>query len=70
MNPESIARLLAKVPAELIADVFHLIERALTSSDPKDAIARALQVLAHEKASDAAVDALFEAKKHVPGSGV
>jgi hypothetical protein len=68
--PEPLARLLAGVPAELVADLFNLLQKALTSPDPKDAIARAAQVLAHEKTADAAVDAMFEFKKRVPGSGV
>jgi hypothetical protein len=70
MIPEPLARLLANVPAELVGDLFNLLQKVLTSPDPKDALARAAQVLAHEKASDAAVDAMFEAKKHIPGSGV
>lgn len=65
MIPENIARLLASVPAELLADLFNLIETALTASNPKDAIARAAQVLAHEKVADAAIDQLFDAKRRV-----
>jgi hypothetical protein len=69
MIPESIARLLSKVPPDLVGDLFALIEKALAAPNPKDAIARAAQVLAHEVASEAAVDAMFEARKHVPGTG-
>ncbi len=70
MIPEPLARLLASVPAELVADLFNLLQKVLTSPNPKDALARAAQVLTHEKASDAAVDAMFAAKNRVPGSGV
>lgn len=74
MIPEPLARLLAGVPAELVADLFNLLQKVLTSADPKDALARAAQVLAHEKASGAAVDAMFaaksEIKNRVPGSGL
>ncbi len=73
MIPEPLARLLAGVPAELVADLFNLLQKVLTSPNPKDAVARAAQVLAHETASEAAVDAMFaakaEGKKHIPGTG-
>jgi len=68
--PESLARAIAKVPVELVVEVVELLERVLTSTNPKDALARALQVTAHEKAAEAAIDAAFAVKKHVPGSGV
>jgi hypothetical protein len=72
--PEPLVRLLSAVEKDAEAAVFHLLEKVLTSPSPKDAAARAAQVLAHEVAADAAVEALFEAKreakKHVPGSGV
>jgi hypothetical protein len=62
------------VPAELVEATVSLIKRVASAPDPKAALGRALQVTAHERAADAAIDALFaakgEAKKHVPGSGV
>lgn len=67
--PEPLARLLANVPAELVADLFGLIQKALSSPDPKDAIARAAQVLAHEKATDSAVDAMFAGRNRIVGTG-
>lgn len=67
--PEPIARLLSKVGPELISDLFTLIEKALTSPDPKDAIARATQVLAHEKGAEAAVAAMFAGKNKIAGTG-
>lgn len=69
MIPEAIARALAKVPAEIITGVVELIGRVVKSDNPRDALARALQVTAHEQAADAAVDALFSAKRRVTGSG-
>lgn len=66
--PEPLARVLARIPVELAHDVAHVIEQALSSDDPKAALARAAQVLAHEKGADAAVDALFDAKRRV-GTG-
>jgi hypothetical protein len=68
--PEPIARAIAQIPKELEHEVAELVRRVVTSPNPRDALARALQVTAHEKAADAAVDAMFEAKKRVPGSGV
>lgn len=68
--PEAIARALAKVPAEIITGVVELIGRVVKSDNPRDTLARALQVTAHEVAADAAVDALFAAKGKLPGSGV
>jgi hypothetical protein len=69
--PESVARALAKVPAEIIVGVVELVKRIVSSPSPKDTLARALQVTAHEVAADAAIDAAFAAKsKIVPGSGV
>jgi hypothetical protein len=74
MIPEAIARILTHVPADLIFDVAHLIKRIVESDNPKDALARAAQVLAHDKGADAVLDAAFaakvEVKNRVPGSGV
>lgn len=67
--PESLARAVAKVPAELVVETVELLERVLRSPDPKAALARALQVTAHEKAADAALDAAFAAKSRVVGTG-
>jgi hypothetical protein len=67
--PESLARAAAKVPAELVVEVVELLERVVHSPSPKDTLARALQVTAHEKAADAALDAAFEAKKRLPNTG-
>lgn len=67
--PESVARALAKVPAEIIAGVVELIGRVVKSDNPRDTLARALQVTAHEQAADAAVDALFAAKRKLAGTG-
>ncbi len=67
---ESVARALAKVPPALAVGVAELIEKIAASPNPQDTLARALQVTAHEQAADAAIDAAFAAKKHVPGSGV
>ncbi len=69
MIPEALARVLARVPADLVFEVVHLIKRIIDSPNPQDALARAAQVLAHDKGADAAVDALFAAKKHMPGTG-
>ena len=68
--PEPIARLLGTLEKEAEREVFGLLEKVLTSGNPKEAAAKAAQVLAHETASEAAVEAMFEGKKHVPGSGV
>lgn len=67
--PEPIALALAAAGPELIHGVVELVKRVVSSPDPKDALARALQVLAHEKAADAAVDALFAAKSRLPNTG-
>lgn len=67
--PEPLARALAKVPANLIVGAVELLQRVFTSSDPEDTLARALQVTAHEETADAAVDALFAAKRKIPGRG-
>ncbi len=69
MIPEALARALSKVPAELITGVIELIGRVVRAENPRDTLARALQVTAHEQAADAAVDALFAAKRRVTGSG-
>lgn len=69
MIPEAIARALAKVPAELITGVVELISRVVKSDNPRGTLARALQVTAHEQAADAAVDALFAAKRKAAGTG-
>jgi len=61
--PEPLARALAKVPADLIVGAVELLQRVFTSPNPKDTLARALQVAAHEEAADAAVDALFAGKR-------
>ncbi len=67
--PEPIARVLSKVPADLVHEVAALIERIATSPSPRESLARALQVAAHEKLVDAAVDAAFDAKRRVVGTG-
>jgi hypothetical protein len=67
--PEALARALAKVPADLIVGAVELLQRVFTSPNPKDTLARALQVTAHEEAADAAVDALFAAKRKIAGTG-
>jgi hypothetical protein len=67
--PEAVARALAKVPSELITGVVELIGRVVRSDDPRDTLARALQVTAHEKAADAAIDALFAGKRKLAGTG-
>ena len=69
MIPEVIARILARVPAELIFEVAHLIKRIIESDDPQDALKRAGQVLAHDKGADAVLDGMFQAKKRMPGVG-
>ncbi len=61
--PEPIARALAKVPADLLHGIVELVGRVVSSPNPKDTLARALQVTAHEQAADGAVDALFAAKR-------
>lgn len=69
MIPEVLARVLAKVPADLMYEIVALIQRALAAPDPRAAVARAAQVLAHEKAADAAVEGMFAAKSKLPGTG-
>jgi hypothetical protein len=69
MIPEAIARILARVPAELIFEVAHLIKRIIESPDPKDALTRATQVLVHDKGADAVIDAAFAAKGKIAGTG-
>jgi hypothetical protein len=70
MIPEILARILSRIPEALVFEIAHLIKSIIESDDPKAALARAIQVTAHEKAADAAVDALFAAKKSIPGTGV
>lgn len=67
--PESIARALTKVPEALIVGVVELVGRIVRSPNPGDTLARALQVTAHEKAADAAIDAAFAAKNRIVGTG-
>jgi hypothetical protein len=67
--PEAVARALAKVPADIITGVVELIGRVVRSPSPAETLARALQVTAHEETADAAVDALFAAKRKVAGTG-
>lgn len=67
--PESVARALAKVPESLIVGIVELIGRVVSSPNPGDTLARALQVAAHEKAADAAIDAAFAAKSRIVGTG-
>lgn len=71
--PEAVARALTKVPESLIVGIVELVGRIVHSSNPGEALARALQVTAHENAADAAIDAAFaakgEVKKHIPGTG-
>jgi len=66
--PEPILHVLSKVPADLVHEVAELIERVVSSPSPRETLARALQVTAHEKLADAAIDAAFEAKKRLPGT--
>ncbi len=72
--PEPIVRLLGALERDAEAAVFELLEKVLTSGSPKAAALKAAQVLAHETASEAAVEAMFAAKAEikgrVPGSGV
>jgi hypothetical protein len=63
--PEPLARALAKAPTELLVGAVELLRRVFTSPDPKDTLARALQVAAHEEAADAAIDGAFAVKRHV-----
>ena len=67
--PEALARAAAKVPAELVVEVVELLERVVSSPEPKQTLARALQVTAHAKAADALIDAAFEGKKRLPNTG-
>jgi hypothetical protein len=67
--PESIARVIAKVPADLVHEIAQLIDRVVTSPSPRETLARALQVTAHEKLADAAVDAAFAARGKIAGTG-
>ena len=67
--PEPVARLLAKAGPDLISDLISLIGNVLSSPNPKDAAARALQVTAHEQAADAAVEAMFAARHKIAGTG-
>lgn len=67
---DAIVHELAKIPVELAEGIVSLVKQVAASPDPKDTLARALQVTAHDKGADALLDAAFEAKKHVPGSGV
>jgi len=66
---DAIAAEVAKLPVELGMGVVALVKRIAGAQDPADALGRAAQVLAHEKAADAALDAAFEAKRHVAGTG-
>jgi hypothetical protein len=68
MIPEALARAIALVPVSLLAELAELIRRVVSSPSPKDALARALQVTAHEHAADAVLDAAFAAKRHA-GTG-
>lgn len=63
MIPESLARILASLPADLIVGIVELVKRVASSSSPADTLARALQVTAHEHAADAVLDAAFAAKR-------
>lgn len=71
---DAVVHELGKLPAELVPATVSLIKRVASAPDPKAALARALQVTAHEQAADAAIDAAFaakaEVKNGVPGSGV
>ncbi len=68
--PEPIARIIVTIAKDAEAELFHLLEKVASSPDPKRAAAKAAQVLAHETATDAAIEAIWGAKKHIPGSGV
>ena len=67
--PEPLARAMAKVPEPLVTGVIELVTRIVSAPKPLDALARALQVTAHEQAADAALDAAFAAKNRVVGTG-
>ncbi len=59
---DTIMHELSRVPAELLEATVALVRRVASSPNPKDTLARALQVTAHEQGADAAIDALFAAK--------
>lgn len=67
---DAVARELSKLPAELGEGIVALVRRIGASKDPREALGRAAQVLAHEQLAETAMDALFEAKRRIPGSGV
>ena len=69
MIPETLARILSRVPQELLFDVVHLVKSVIESPNPKDTLARMAQVTAHEVAAEAAIDAAFDAKKRLPNTG-
>ncbi len=66
---QAVAEVVTKIPEALVTGVVELLRRIAKSPDPKEALARALQVTAHEEAADAAVDALFAAKRKIVGTG-
>lgn len=66
---DAVVHELAKLPAELVEATVALIKRVASAPDPKAALGRALQVTAHEKVADAAIDAAFETKRRVVGTG-
>ena len=65
-----LASALAKVPFEIANGIVELVKTVASAPDPKDMLARIAQVTAHDKGADAVLDAMFEGKKHIPGSGV
>ncbi len=71
--PEPLARAVAavasKIPEALVVGIVELLHRIARSPNPQDTLARALQVTAHEQGADAAVDALFAAKRKIVGTG-
>ena len=64
-----LATALAKVPFEIAKGIVELVQRVASSPDPADMLARIAQVEAHDKGADAAIDALFEAKRRAVNVG-
>ena len=70
---DAVVHELSRLPAELVEATVALVRRVASAPDPKAALGRALQVTAHERAADAAIDAAFaikhEAKGRIPNTG-
>ena len=66
---DAVVQELAKLPTELVEATVALIKRVASAPDQKVALGRALQVTAHEHAADAAIDAVFAAKRKIVGTG-